>query len=52
MSTLPPNLTFTFEVDTSSATAALEFALAQLPPMPDEDDGEPVRPAGSEETSG
>lgn len=43
-------VTVTTVVDISSATLALEFALAQLPPLLDED--EPERPVGSEEKTG
>jgi hypothetical protein len=43
-------LTVTMDVDTSAATTALEFALAQLPPIPDEDEPEEC-PVGGEETN-
>lgn len=43
-------ITVTMEIDVSSATTALEFALAQLPPLPDEEQQE-ERPVGSEETT-
>ena len=44
-------ITITQTVDVSAATTALEFALAQLPPLPDEDDGETERPASGEEST-